>query len=63
MEIRLQTHGDNFNHIVSDFYELHKGERYSYTVEYWVSENDNHEYLYYRQKPYNERYRAKKHHK
>lgn len=52
-----------FDYLIADYYELHKGEQMSYRVEYWVLENDNHEYLYYMQKPYNDRYQAKKHHK
>ena len=51
---------ENFDRLVADYYETNKGTDYSYTVEYWVSESDDKEYVRVRNKDWQRKYKAKK---
>lgn len=51
---------EKFDRLVSDYYEENKGKDYSYTVEYWVPEIDNKEYLKEYSKEQQRKYKAKK---
>lgn len=50
----------DFDHVVLDFYLNHRGNDVGYTVEYWVPEIDNKEYLKEYSKEQQRKYKAKK---
>ena len=51
---------ENFDRLVADYYEENKGKDYSYTVEYWVADLFNKQYVKEYNKKYQIKYKAKK---